>query len=475
MVDQPTKIREVAWTELFPWLILVRAVRIALMARVILLGALGIIATWLGWLLLAEVFSRSDDPLIQSWPAVADLWVTRDFWVKTYSNSAPDLIYSATWYLIQAPIAIWTFLTRPFMEMFHGDRSAMGFVFLLLCGIWELIVWGLVGGAITRIAALKFTRDEAPGLVAALKHAARKLPSYSLPPLVALVWAAVFAVQLVVVGFAMRLDFLALLAAIFWPFVLLLGLLMAILLLGALAGWPLMWATVSVEGTDAFDALSRSFAYTYHRPFRLLWYVLFAALLAVISMFVVKLFAASAIALGDWSVAWGLDDATMAKVVRVDDDPRNVLPPAPPVDVEDVPPSIDGAKTDAAVAPADATTAGAVVTDDVADAAGGTADDGAADESERGERTPMQRVAHWFITTWKWVVAALAAGYQAGFLWVAAVGVYLLMRRDIDGVQLNEVYVDPADEYGLPPLADEATSGVPEVVPGQSAMPENTI
>jgi hypothetical protein len=36
------------------------------------------------------------------------------------------------------------------------------------------------------------------------------------------------------------------------------------------------------------------------------------------------------------------------------------------------------------------------------------------------------------------------------------------------------VYVDPADEYGLPPLADEATGGVPEVVPGQPATPGHT-
>jgi hypothetical protein len=47
------------------------------------------------------------------------------------------------------------------------------------------------------------------------------------------------------------------------------------------------------------------------------------------------------------------------------------------------------------------------------------------------------------------------------------------MRRDIDGVQLNEVYVDPADEYGMPPLADEATSGVPEVMPSYPAPPGN--
>jgi hypothetical protein len=442
MVDQPTKIREVAWSELFPWLMLVRSVRIALMARVLILGTLGIIATILGWRLLAEVFSRSDDPLITSWNDVTNLWATKDFWVKTDTTNAPDLIYSATWYLLQAPIEIWRFLTRPFIEMFHGNRTATEFVFLFLCGIWELFVWGLVGGAITRIAALKFTRDEAPGLVAALRHAARKLTSYSLPPLVALVWAAVFGIQLVIIGAAMRIDFLALVAGIFWPVVLLLGLLMAILLLGLLAGWPLMWATVSVEGTDSFDALSRSFAYTYHRPFRLLWYVLFATFLAVISMFVVKLFAASAIALGDWSVDWGLDEQTMDAIVT---------------------PGRETIEGPALVPPAD-TMPAPLPSTAVDDSASALAD-------QTPEMNWMRRGARDSIAFWKTIVETLAAGYQAAFLWVAAVGVYLLMRRDIDGVQLNEVYVDPADEYGLPPLVDEATGGVPEVAPDQPATP----
>jgi hypothetical protein len=210
---------------------------------------------------------------------------------------------------------------------------------------------------------------------------------------------------------------------------------MAILLLGLLAGWPLMWATVSVEGTDSFDALSRIFAYTYHRPFRLLWYVLFATFLAVISMFVVKLFAASAIALADWSIDWGLNESTMDAVVTPGREPADELPIAPPVDAAAAPPLDDDADDDTVTEPR--------------------------------ELNWMLRGAHGAISFWKWIVETLAAGYQAAFLWVAAVGVYLLMRRDIDGVQLTEVYVDPADEYGLPPLADEATGGVPEVVPGQ--------
>src|SRR4029453_5299960 len=86
---------------------------------------------------------------------------------------------------------------------------------------------------------------------------------------------------------------------------------------------------VRVEGTDAFDALSRSYAYVYHRPWRLLWYVLFSLFLAIVSMFVVKLFASSAIPLGNWSIDWGLDNPTMRSVVA----PEPAANMAPKIDL----------------------------------------------------------------------------------------------------------------------------------------------
>ena len=52
---------------------------------------------------------------------------------------------------------------------------------------------------------------------------------------------------------------------------------MALLLLGLAFGWPLMWATISTEGTDSFDALSRSYAYVFQRPLRYLFYVVVRA------------------------------------------------------------------------------------------------------------------------------------------------------------------------------------------------------
>jgi hypothetical protein len=448
MADTHTKVRDVAWNELFPWLMLLRSVRIALMARVLVLGAAGLIATVVGWSLLTEAFSRSSDPVISGWHHNTSLrlWVNavhnrNDFtWVDTSARSASEVFDSAREWLVQGPVMIWTYFTRPFIAMFDSKLTPIGFLFLLLCGVWELLMWGLFGGAITRIAALKFTRDESPGLIAALKHAFSKWPSYSLPPLVAMAGASVFAIQLVLLGFIMRLDVLAFVAALFWPIVILLGLMMAVLLLGALAGWPLMWATVSVEGTDAFDALSRSYAYVYHRPWRLLWYALFSLFLAIVSMFVVKLFASSAIALGNWSIDWGLDNPTMRSVVA----PEPAANMAPKIDLSP------------------GTTAPVDIDIPTLEAPGGSP------ESRTLAATRS------IIAFWKAIVALLVAGYQAGFLWVAAVGIYLLLRRDIDGVQTGEVFVDQTEEYGMPPLSEDAASGVPEIAPRESALPGDT-
>jgi hypothetical protein len=444
MTDQTVKVREVAWSELFPWLLLFRSVRIALMARVLILGALGLILTTLGWRAIGLLFSREGTEAMQYWQDNLSQWVWQHgeaFEIAMSARNADEVFQSAWDGVHEAPVQLWLYLTNPFRGMFSEVPPEV-FFYLLLCAIWELFVWGLIGGAITRIAALKFTRDEAPGLVASLGHAASKLPSYSLPPLVALGGAGVFAIQLVALGALMRLDIFALLIGLIWVFVLMLGLLMAFLLLGLLVGWPLMWATISVEGTDAFDALSRSYAYTYHRPWRLLWYVLVVGLLAIVSMFVVKLFAATAINLGDWAIDWGLDNPTMQQVVRQGRDdgdaPSTVAPPALTMTPDVSPPP---------VAPAETT----------------------ATEDTRPQDTRLRRWAKRAIFFWKSMMAALSAGYQAGFLWASAVGVYLLLRRDIDGVQLSEVYIDQDEHYGLPPLAEDAATGVPEVAANQAA------
>ncbi|HEY4234654.1 MAG TPA: hypothetical protein VGM76_14570 [Lacipirellulaceae bacterium] len=449
MISQQEKLRDVAWSELFRWLLLLRSVRIALMARVLVLGAIGLIATTLGWRAIGWVFSASSDPVLAQWHEDMRDWLwdkSPEFSIVTSVHSADELFASAARGLIEAPVTLWLFMARPFIDLFRSELTAIGFLCLLLCGIWELLVWGLIGGAITRIAALKFTRDEAPDMLGALAHAASKLASYSLAPLLALGGAAVFGLQLVVLGWFMRLGFFAMLAGLAWPFVLMLGLLMAILLIGALVGWPLMWATVSVEGTDAFDALSRSYAYTFQRPLRLLWYVLCVTVLAAVSMFVVKLFAASAISLGSWSVRWGLDEPTYHAIVSPRAAVEEGTQPSgvPPLSV--IPSANDGPRLPAP-----------------------SPDLSAPDQPT--DLGSMRQFAGKAIAFWKSLLGALAAGYQAGFLWVAAVGVYLLLRKEIDGAEMDEIYVEDEQEFGMAPLAGDPATGIPEVDANGSALP----
>ena len=80
---------------------------------------------------------------------------------------------------------------------------------------------------------------------------------------------------------------------------------MALLLLGVLFGWPLMWATISAEGTDSFDALSRSYAYTFQRPLHYLFYAIVAGFIGWLGWLLVQNFAAGVVWMGYWAAGWG--------------------------------------------------------------------------------------------------------------------------------------------------------------------------
>ena len=447
MINQHDKLREVAWNELFRWLVLLRAVRIALLARVLVLGAMGLIATTLGWWAIDYVFSASTDPVVHECRMADDRerlaleHVARVF--DRHLGPERRCVVPAggqrAGRSAGEPVAV----SHAAVHQHVSRRPDAGRV-SVLCAVRRL---GAVGvGPVrrgdhadrgtevhARRSARSARRAEACGRANCRRTAWRRCSRWPGRPCLAL--------QLVVLGWIMRLDLLALVAAFAWPFVLLLGLLMAILLIGALVGWPLMWATVSVEGTDAFDALSRSYAYTYQRPLRLLWYVLLAAILAAVSMFIVKLFATSAISLGNWSVSWGLDEETYREIVAP-------LPAATRRRVATAASSTDAsaARTMAPLWPR---------------------------PTSADELTGTRWLAAKAIRFWKSLLGALAAGYQAGFLWVAAVGVYLLLRKDIDGAEMDEVYVEDEPEFGMPPLADDHVTGVPEVQT-DLASPEST-
>jgi hypothetical protein len=163
--------------------------------------------------------------------------------------------------------------------------------YLALTGLWSLVVWALFGGAITRICALALTQDEHLSLLAAVRFSASKWVSYFSSPLLPMFGSLLVVVPLLIVGLLSRSDALLAVVAVFWPLALLGGLLLAIILLGLLAGFPIMWAAVSVESSDSWDAVSRSYSYVYERPLHMLFYLFLGTVYGILILIVVNWFA----------------------------------------------------------------------------------------------------------------------------------------------------------------------------------------
>jgi hypothetical protein len=74
------------------------------------------------------------------------------------------------------------------------------------------------------------------------------------------------------------------------------------------------------------------------------------------------------------------------------------------------------------------------------------------------------------IRFWDRGLAMVAAAFPMAYLWPASVGIYLLLRRQIDSTDIAETKFDEGEpRQGLPTLATDAATGVPQVVGGSSA------
>jgi hypothetical protein len=70
----------------------------------------------------------------------------------------------------------------------------------------------------------------------------------------------------------------------------------------AFIGWPLFYATISAEGSDSFDALSRTLAYITQRAWSYIKYVVVAIIYSIIVIFIVVFLASFTVYLVRWSV-----------------------------------------------------------------------------------------------------------------------------------------------------------------------------
>jgi hypothetical protein len=165
-------------------------------------------------------------------------------------------------------------------------------VFATILLLWMLIVWSLLGGAIYRMAAVQFAREEKISWVQALKFSSKRFLSFFSAPLIPIAIIVGVAVILMLGGLIGNIPYIGpLLMGFLFFLAILLGAGAAFMLIGLLAGWPLMYPTIAVEGSDSFDAISRSFSYVFARPFRAVLYGVIAAIYGTITYLFVRFFA----------------------------------------------------------------------------------------------------------------------------------------------------------------------------------------
>ncbi|MCH9022742.1 MAG: hypothetical protein IID32_08240 [Planctomycetes bacterium] len=165
-------------------------------------------------------------------------------------------------------------------------------IFAILLTALTLLTWALFGGAICRIAALQFSRDERLGPIPALKFSLSRLVSFFTAPLVPIAIIAFFALLFLVSGLVAAIPvFGEIITGLLFPLALGVGFIIALIVIRLVAGANLMYPTIAVEGSDSIDAISRSFSYVFTKPWRMAFYTLLALVYGVICYLFVRLFA----------------------------------------------------------------------------------------------------------------------------------------------------------------------------------------
>ncbi len=178
-----------------------------------------------------------------------------------------------------------------------------------------------------------------------------------------------------------------------------------------------MYPTIAVEGSDAFDAISRSFSYAFARPWRTGLYGLVALVYGTICCLFVRLFAFIALAATHWFVKGGI--FTGGSNLAGNADRLDALWPAPMF--SDFHPAISW------------------------DALGG-----------------FESIAAVVIAIWVYIVIGVVVAFGLSFFASSTTVIYYLLRRKVDATDLDDVYVEESEEELAGELAEALADQEPQ-------------
>lgn len=311
-----------------------------------------------------------------------------------------------------------------------------------------LFLWSRFGGAIARIAAYEVAKDERIETSKALRFSKDKLSAFFWAPLLCIIGFVFFYIVVALCGgLGWLLDHIRIgapLVAIFLPLAILAGFIMLLIAIGSIASVILFKPAVGAEGTDSFDAVSRGFSYVFSKPWHYIWYQLVGNAYGVISiiwvLFIAFIMCMLAIQAGvllfpDFDKV----NDTVWSTILSDQHSRFSYK----WDVESL------------VTKPHPYGRFMAVMHEIAKPVG----------FDWGNLRLDHQIALVITLAWVLITIGLAYGYIISYIISSQTIVYFLMRKKVDGIEMNEVYEEPEGEEEKIPSEVTVTPPRPETTP----------
>ncbi len=314
MTDKHITVDTIRWHSVLPCLHLLRVPQLAFRGRAIALAMLAVVVFALGNAALRQLpFIEGKDPK-SLFPVLPELSATvserlvssnvlEERWLipreVPKANRDRRLADSYGWMTWPLETVI-----QPAIRLFDFGSSWSEIATAWTSLLWALLVWGVFGGALSRMMAVRFARDESVSLRAALRFSIRNWQSHLYGPLLPMLGVGFFTLVAFSVGSLERwlVASNGTVLAVLGSIPVLCGVAMTILLGLTTAGWPLMTSAISTEGSDGFDGLSRAFGYVLNRSWYLLGLTLLVVLIGYFTSTLLVVFFEITTWLVDWSV-----------------------------------------------------------------------------------------------------------------------------------------------------------------------------
>jgi hypothetical protein len=416
MTSERTVIRAISWRDLFPWLLLLRTVRLAAHPAALAAATLAFWLTIPGWWIGARVFLTAEQR--------TELSLQNS---QLPAGSPQDMLAShlplaAAEYFPASAGAVaepYRRLSEPVARLLRIRGSVGEAAYCLWGTLWSLTIWGLAGGFISRLAIVRLATDEPEPLKTSARLALRRYLSYVLAPLYPLLGLLILGLPIALLGLAIRLSpgGGSILVGLLWIFVVLASLPAAWLLGGLLFGWPLMWSAISGERDgDSFEAFSRSFSYVYGQPLRYFFYVVVVLLLGALGLAVVQIAINLILGFAFGMLSWGAGGESVTEIQQL-----IVLIQA-----------------------------------------------GAELPAERNELLTFGATLFALVSG---IVQSTLHGFAYSYLFVTAAGIYLLLRQDVDETEFDEIYLPAEERKPSPPASSTPASTSATTTPPAAAQP----